>query len=65
MKGEISSKRVEIIRKAYESIMNRHGGEIKFEGLLQAFDERNHPDVKRKLITKYSRDVIGSKRIEN
>lgn len=51
IKGEISSKRVEIIRKAYENIANRLNGDIKFENLVQTFDEKNHPDVKRGLKT--------------
>jgi len=34
-----------MIRKAFEQLMNRFKGEILFDGLVQAFDEKNHPDV--------------------
>ena len=34
-----------MIRRAYGGLMERFQGEIKFEDLVQAFDEKNHPDV--------------------
>jgi len=54
LQGQITSKRTEMIRRAYGRLMERFNGEIKFEDLVQAFDEKNHPDVmhllsKRKL----------------
>jgi len=51
LKGQLSSKRTEMIRKAFEQLMNRFKGEILFDGLVQAFDEKNHPDVVRGLKT--------------
>jgi len=45
IRGQITSKRVEMIRRAYGGLMERFQGEIKFEDLVQAFDEKNHPDV--------------------
>jgi len=45
IKGQITSKRTEMIRRAYGRLMERFNGEIKFEDLVQAFDEKNHPDV--------------------
>jgi len=37
--------------------MERFNGEIKFEDLVQAFDEKNHPDVKNNC---YGRENLPS-----
>jgi len=49
IKGQISPARSEVIRKAWESLSERFGEAITFEKLVQIFDSRNHPEVKRGL----------------
>jgi len=49
IKGALHPKRSEVIRKAWDALAARFGEEIKFETLVQAFDDKNHPDVKRGL----------------
>jgi len=43
--GALHPKRSEVIRKAWDALAARFGEEIKFETLVQAFDDKNHPDV--------------------
>ena len=45
IKGSVNSKRGEVINKAWDALVSRFGEEIKFESLIQAFDDKNHPDV--------------------
>ena len=45
IRKDVSPKRDEVIRRAYETLAERFAGEVRFENLVQSYDEKNHPDV--------------------